>query len=112
MDERRKSAYRHLLYHAVISIRSCCAWASDTEFAKWEAFFRFRGGRTAHRVHCMADAFHNVARYSALDFEGFDESKFWNQMAHGLGSAEVDVEWYRNLFDEIVSGERELKCGQ
>jgi hypothetical protein len=110
MDERRKSAYRHLLYQALISIRSNLSWAmEDRAQAGIRTLFSLNGGRTEHKTYWLADAFHNLARYSALDFEGFDEAKFWKQMGHGLGSAEVDVEWYRNLFEEIVSGERELR---
>ncbi|MBC8136753.1 MAG: hypothetical protein H8F28_12775 [Fibrella sp.] len=104
MDERRKAAYRWLLYNGVISIRSTTSWAME---GRTQASFRslFSGDRrqSAHKVFWLADAFHNLAKHSASDFAGFDEQKFWNHMAQSLGEADVDVDWYHETFQNLLT---------
>ncbi|MBC8134920.1 MAG: hypothetical protein H8F28_03420 [Fibrella sp.] len=103
MDERRKAAYRHLLYYGLISIRSSTGWAMESKMqASLPWLFHRDPSQTAHRVFWLADAFHNLAKYSALDFEGFDEQKFWNHMVQSMGEAGVDVNWYRETFQNLL----------
>jgi len=50
----------------------------------------------------LADAMHNLALFSANDFEGFDEARFWHECSYldrgGLASL-------RAIFDEELGDE-------
>jgi hypothetical protein len=66
MDEIKKQAYRNLLYHVLLDIRSIC-WNTSSAF------------ESRKKIELLADWVHNLAAFSAKDFEGFDEEKFWNR---------------------------------
>jgi hypothetical protein len=67
MDDARKRAYRMLVYEATTRIRAClCDHADATERRRNEDF-----------AYIIADTMHNLAYFSAVDFDGFDEDTFW-----------------------------------
>jgi len=71
MDEARKKAYRFLLYHAMLDIRPI-QWLPRS----WNPF---RWRRLHQKAGVIADWLHNLAQFSALEFEGFDEDWFWRE---------------------------------
>lgn len=76
MEHRRKQAYRYLLYRAMLDIRPIC-------WMPLGSFNPFRWKETAGRVRragVIADWLHNLALFSALDFERFDEDWFWREL--------------------------------
>jgi hypothetical protein len=76
LDDHRKQAYRWLLYQATLEIRLLC-WTNR----RWRDWFiprRWTGFvRQARTAGTVADWLHNLAMFSALDFNGFDEDRFW-----------------------------------
>jgi hypothetical protein len=80
MDDRRKNAYRYLLYWAMLDIRPI-AWLRW--FHGWRVLnpfdwrWKFRMVRYAGS---LADSLHNLALFSSIDFEGFDEDWFWKDL--------------------------------
>src|SRR5688500_15176751 len=73
MDERRKAAYRKLLYRAMLDIRPI-AWISFSNPLCWPA--NLAQIRSAGEI---ADWLHNLASYSAGNFEDFGEEWFWRE---------------------------------
>lgn len=74
MPDRRKNAYRYLLYHAMLEIRRI-AWSRPTfgfvlSRNQWD-HIRYAGE--------VADWLHNLAFYAARDFERFNEAWFWQE---------------------------------
>jgi hypothetical protein len=97
-------AYRYLLYHAMVDIRSF-AWMRFWSFRllnpmNWRATLdRIR------RAGVIADWLHNLALFSVLDFEEFDEARFWsdfrllNERHPG-----ARLGWYKDIFERELSG--------
>jgi hypothetical protein len=57
------------------------------------------------RVNDFAGALHNLAQFSRLDFEGFDEAAFWREYAaYRKRHPEDRVPDYKQLFEERMSG--------
>lgn len=79
MDSLRKSTYRYLLYRALLDIRRL-AWLpaealQSMNSRDWESdALRIRS------AGAIADWLHNLAMFSATDFKGFDESRFWREL--------------------------------
>jgi hypothetical protein len=97
MDERRKSAYRYLLYWAMLEIRPI-AWP------RLRNPFRRPGEvRRIRRAGALADWLHNLALFSSLDFSRFDEEWFWKD-GRSLEARYpgLDLERYNRLFQERV----------
>jgi hypothetical protein len=71
MDERRKDAYRYLLYWAMLDIRPI-AWLRLQNPLRWPG-----ESRRIHRAGAVADRLPNPALFASLDFVHFDEEWFW-----------------------------------
>jgi len=98
MDERRKNAYRYLLYWATLDIRTI-AWLRFRNPLRWPDLIR-----RVRQAGALADWFHNLALYSSLDFARFDEECFWKagrslQVRH----TSLDVERYHRIFEDRVA---------
>ena len=78
MDAARKKAYRHLLYRAMTGARSILSVPAGHPEE------RLRGDC----AYVIADLMHNLAHFSAQEFEGFDEACFWRTAA---GAASFDA---------------------
>ena len=70
MDAARKFAYRNILYSAMLEMRVPIPagpgeGGSTSSASQWS------------RRQALADCLHNLAMYSALEFEGFRENSFW-----------------------------------
>jgi hypothetical protein len=76
MDERRKYAYRYLLYKAMLDIRPIL-WV---RLGLWQRLNPFVWRETYRQIRTaggIADWLHNLAHHAALDFRNFDEIRFW-----------------------------------
>jgi hypothetical protein len=74
MTANEKSAFLRLLGDAVIHIRAWSGPAYQQSAEQSQAALR--------HVNALADLFHNLARYSADDFAGFQTELFWQQFRH------------------------------
>jgi len=97
MTSAQKSAYRYLLYLAMLDIRIYCPSRGEpsTDLAIRERQYhqsRIAGG--------IADWLHNLAKAAADDFEGFDEVAFWKTHAHFCTRFPGELERYRARFDQ------------
>src|SRR5262245_12399701 len=81
MDDNHKNAYRFLLYEAT----------HDTRTLLWRMYWHRRMLSPCIRrwlfaearcIGALADWLHNPALFSSLDFEGFDEDRFWQEYEH------------------------------
>ena len=99
MDERRKYAYRFLLYWAMLDVRTV-AWLSlSCNLFAWPGLVR-----RVRRAGATADWLHNLALFSALDFRNFDEGRFWNDFESlRKRYPDVDLNHYRWAFDRALS---------
>jgi len=105
LDQRRKSAYRYLLYWAMLEIRPL-GWLNWGWYREWNPLYWRREGRRIRCAGAIADWLHNLALFSATDFEQFNEDWFWQ----GLESVksqypEFGLERYRNLFEQRLSAD-------
>jgi|SRR5579883_1445829 len=104
MDEQRKTAYRHLLYRALLDIRQM----------KWFRFARVLNPlnwngelRWIRRAGIVADMLHNLAFFSAEDFAEFDEERFWRDVGYiNQQYPEYDLIHYKEVFERRLQGLR------
>ena len=80
MDERRKRAYRDLLYWAMLDLRSHGVTSPYSRPRWWSAPFWLRVLRRLQHTMLVADWLHNLAFFSSVDFEAFDEACFWREL--------------------------------
>jgi hypothetical protein len=78
MDEKRKRAYRYLLYQAMLEIR-ILQWQVYSPLRLLNPFHAWRVIKRVRRSGALADLLHNMALFSALDFEHFKEDYFWEE---------------------------------
>jgi hypothetical protein len=98
MDERRKHAYRYMLYRAMLDIRPL-AWLRLTNLLCWG-----REIRRVRRLGALADWLHNLALFSSLNFERFDEDWFWQEaLSLKQRHPEFDLEEYQRVFERQLS---------
>jgi hypothetical protein len=106
MDERRKEAYRYLLYWAMLDIRPL-AWVPTRWFHWLNPVFFWGWGRRVRRAGHLADWLHNLALFSALDFERFDEGMFWETLRWYEGRhPEFVLSHYRDIFERRLAESR------
>jgi hypothetical protein len=103
MVERQQRAYRYLLYHAMLEIRPL-AWRRLTRLLPLN---RRAFQDTARRIRYageLADCLHNLALFSALDFNRFEEDWFWRQV-QGLADRypDFEVSRYRRIFEQFLA---------
>src|SRR4051794_41913982 len=101
LAERRKQAYREILYWAILHLRRL-AWIGPTRFQSWNPWF---WRRVFHRIrYCgrVADWLHNLAQFSALDFDNFDEDWFWREWEN-LAERYPDLSEFRSHFDRVIA---------
>ena len=102
VNDKTKSAYRHLLYVALLAIRNDCQSRGRESVSPFEWRRQYRRSRVAGAV---ADWLHNLAQYSSLGFFQFDEARFWQEHS-GLCQRFPGerLERYREIFDEYLAG--------
>jgi hypothetical protein len=80
MDENRKSAFRYLMYWAIVLDVRPVAWFSIRWLHIWNPFYWRRELRRIRYAGAVADWLHNLALFSSLEFERFDEARFWKDL--------------------------------
>lgn len=76
LTEPQKSAYRHLLYQAMLDVRYLC---QSRGTASWNPLEWRRQYFTSRDAGSLADWLHNLALYVRNDFRGFTEDWFWEE---------------------------------
>lgn len=93
MDEKRKSAYRYLLYYFLVEIRTIPT--PEQPHFSWEQLEKrsYHAGAVAYTLHSLALA-------STSDFTGFDEEEFWARLTHfSAKNPVIELSHYRKVFD-------------
>jgi hypothetical protein len=99
VDERRKNAYRWLLYWAMLDIRGL-QWAGNRWRHRLNPLCWWSNSREVRTAGAIADWLHNLALFSALDFARFDEEYFWRDYQRLLGHHPgARLEHYRTEFE-------------
>lgn len=102
MNDLTKTAYRHLLYVALLAIRNDCQSRGRESRNPFEWRRQYRRSRVAGAV---ADWLHNLAQLSSLDFTHFDEPRFWEEHSALCRRFPGEkLERYREIFDEHLAG--------
>jgi hypothetical protein len=104
MDEMRKRAYRYLLYRAMLEIRPV-AWMAFSFARILNPYLWRQSNIRIRRAGTIADWMHNLAFFSAHDFEGFNEGRFWNEY-EGLEKRypEYHVSDFKRVFEHVLAG--------
>lgn len=103
MDEKRKIAYRYLLYWAMLDIRSI-QWIGYRGWRAWSPLHCRRESQRVQAAGAVADWLHNLARDSAHDFYGFDEGEFWRDFeSFRSRHPEFGLEQYRVGFERHIN---------
>lgn len=104
MDQARKTAYRLLLYHGLTGIRPVEWIAFRPTKLLWPPNL-LAALRQAATAGAIADWLHNLARFSAKDFVGFDEQRFWDWHTRLIARYGKPVAGYRELFEYELTRE-------
>src|SRR6476469_7578014 len=96
MHEKRKSLFRELLYWAMVEIRLATSPQGFT-ISPIELWQRHRRMAFAHEI---AEWLHNLAQFSSLDFERFDEDRFWED--YRFFREKYPSNKYQNIFDRTI----------
>src|SRR5262249_37552338 len=89
---------RWLLYQAMLDIRPL-RWLGRGWRQRINPFCWWSQSRQVRRAGAIADWLHNLAIYSALDFERFDEERFWEDYRWFLENHPGEgLEGYRSEF--------------
>ena len=98
MNRERKEAYRHLLYCAFLEIRTGNNALNWWNPADW--VYAFTDSTSSKN---LADALHNLAHFSALDFEDFNEDQFWSELASYAKETHAK---YKRIFESYLKGQQ------
>lgn len=101
MEPQRQKAYRYLLYQAMLDIRPV-AWMplGFLNPLNWK-----RITTQVRRAGFIADWLHNLALFSAIDFERFDETRFWDDFRRLQDRyPKFELSQYQEIFDREVAG--------
>ncbi|WP_309714685.1 hypothetical protein [Armatimonas sp.] len=95
MPPNRKFAYRYLLYWAVVEARNLGSQATCGGLGQIPQ--RLTAAEGAFKRN---EAVHNLAYYSALDFVGFDDERFWRD----IGSCgEKTTQHWKSLWEDQLT---------
>jgi hypothetical protein len=104
MDKQRKNAYRYLLYHAMLDIRQL-AWIPFRYFRLLNPFHWRATLQRIRRAGVIADWLHNLALFSVLDLERFDEERFWGDFRYyDKEHPEFQLASFKDIFERELSG--------
>ena len=111
MDEHRKSAYRYLIYRALLDIRPL-AWLRLGTFRILNPLHWRSELRLIRRAGAIADWLHNIALFSALDFERFDEAWFWRELENlNKKHPEYGLISYKEIFERKLAEYQQTASG-
>lgn len=102
MEVAKKYAYRYLMYDAMLCIRPIrhlgFAW-----WERWNPVYWLQARKRIQSAGAVANWMHNLALYSANDFDGFEEDAFWTGLAYLERAFPGDgFERYREIFASAV----------
>jgi hypothetical protein len=106
MEAARKRAYRYVIYYAMLEIRVNVPCSAFGHVKWWSLGFWRRLLRRHQRNMALADCMHNLAQFSAEDFEHFNERQFWatyDRYEQRYGFDDLNL---RNVFNDACSGKR------
>jgi hypothetical protein len=99
LNERRKQAYRWLFYMAMLDIRQL-QWISGSWRQRLNPYWWRDVSRRVKLAGNIAEWLHNLAIFSVLDFEHFDEERFWRDYQWLLdNNPSAELDYYRNEFE-------------
>ena len=102
MDEKRRNAYRHLLYMAFVDIRNGADHRGPTSLNPRRVWRAYRRHRLAG---ALSDWLHNLAGLAARDLDGFDEPRFWSELDSLERSYPREGLYrYRRAFEQALAG--------
>jgi len=78
MDDAKKSAYRYVIYWAMLRIRGL-RWLGYRRTQAANPFYWWKQRRQILASGEIAEWLHNAAAFSAYDFVGFSEERFWKE---------------------------------
>lgn len=100
VDEQRKRAYRYLLYWAMLDIRAV-QWLGRRSWRAWSPLYWRRELRRVQYAGAVADWLHNLALYSSVNFQGFNEDWFWRDFETVRSRySEFGLAHYQDLFEQ------------
>jgi hypothetical protein len=104
LSDAEKSAYRNLLYHAMLDVRMLCQSRGRETRNPIKIWQQYKRSRLAG---ALADWLHNLAQHAATDFNSFDTEWFWREY-DGLTQLYSEVkthQWmdYRARYEEHLS---------
>jgi hypothetical protein len=103
VNERRKNAYRYLLYQAMLEIRPI-QWVTPRGWRAWSLLHLRRHWRRAEYAGAVADWLHNLAFFAAFDFDRFREDWFWRDFETIRSQfPEFNLERYREHFEKQLT---------
>ena len=76
LSDAEKSAYRGLLYWAMLDIRNLCQSRAQESLNPLQWRRQYRRSRLAG---ALADWLHNLAQHAAGEFDAFDTEWFWRE---------------------------------
>ncbi|HUO10510.1 MAG TPA: hypothetical protein VM008_19555 [Phycisphaerae bacterium] len=108
MDDRRKRAYRLLLYHCMLDLRAGGPSFEPDDLAAVDQGTVREIGEDLRHSKLVAYWLHNLAKYSADDFVGFNESAFWGQHEFFKAKSPIPERFgsYRSAFDRSLLQEQ------
>lgn len=107
LSEHQKNAYRHLLHMAMLDIRPMQWSLSNVRMLRP---LRWRQARQEMQTNgALADWLHNLAQLASLDFEAFDEARFWDDGRHLARRDSVLFERYKHHYAQRL---HELESGR
>jgi hypothetical protein len=90
MSAEKKKEYRELLYHAFLMTRMLCYGADELNLSNKAVQTKVKD--SMRTLYAMSEALHNLAEYSACEFEGFDETKFREIIDEQKARYDIDLD--------------------
>ena len=100
MKKARQQSYAFLVYWGMLEIRRI--QRAFKPYPKWRIVdprFWLSELRLVRYSGALAEALHNLAQFVSSDFEGFDEDRFWSEMADLNEKFSDLARDFRMLFD-------------
>jgi len=105
MDEATKSAYRYVIYWALLRIRGL-QWFGRNPFQTINLFFWRKEKKRIQCAGAIAEWLHNAAHFSATDFQEFNEDRFWEEYSRLCQKYPNELEDFRQVFENRLHERR------
>lgn len=98
MDDATKSAYRYVIYWSLLYIRGL-QWIGRSSFQSVNLFFWWKQKNRIRCAGAIAEWLHNAAAFSARDFKGFSEDRFWEEYKRLREKYPNELDDFRGIFE-------------